>query len=277
MSIRLSIILPSCNEVDLENTIKSLQESTKQQIEIIVVDDCSTLAIQGASIRNPQRLGATMSRQLGASKAQGEFLMFPDAHMRFPVGVLDRLLDIAAETKGFAYCKCNSSCGADLKLKPDGLLYAVWTRVTAPVRTTTAMMGANYVIHRDILDKMGGWVGLPGFLGSQELAMSIISERHGVPKTVDSTVSVWHEFRQNKDLPFESDIFGFKLNIACVFRLLFSDETWHQLWKPRVAAVVGKQITEAAESPMLVDYGKQLRSLFTVSEESFIQRFTQEA
>jgi len=272
---KISFVISSYNEPDLENTLGSIVASTDGPIEMMVVDDASRifwrLPPPEAAIRNARRIGSPRCRQLGCVKARGDYVAITDAHMRFNPGQFRTLTAIAEATGGWAYAGCNSHKAAELRMMPDGLLYAKWFKPEGRVQTS-AMMGACYVIRRDVLMRMGGWIGLPGYLGSQELAMSILAARHNVPITVDTSLESWHQFREDNELPYRPAPDLFLLNMAATYRLLFDDPAW-AMWRKRLAQLMPESILRSAESPELLDYGQKLRARFVVSDKEFMERF----
>ena len=99
-----SIIIPCKNEgTNVKMTADSILAATSLDgIEIIIVDDesvdgcCRFLAddaaYAGIKHLSCPGLGAARARNLGASAAGGEFLIFCDAHITVPEGWLEKLL-----------------------------------------------------------------------------------------------------------------------------------------------------------------------------------------
>lgn len=89
----LSVIIPFLNEgQEVENTIKSLLEHTKESLDIILVNDHSDdgYDYKGLSnkygtqyVENKQRVGVAESRNIGVSIASTRYALLLDAHMRF--------------------------------------------------------------------------------------------------------------------------------------------------------------------------------------------------
>ncbi len=107
---RISAVVPSCNEGEkLELTVRSLLDGCGASIEIIVVDNGSTdgsadfidtapwCASRVRLLRYADRLGVANARNTGAGAAQGEVLVFSDAHVLFPPGWDAPLLDALAD------------------------------------------------------------------------------------------------------------------------------------------------------------------------------------
>lgn len=93
--IRISVILPTCNEsVMLKRTVEQFVATVPANGEIIVVDNGSTdgcadflveRAQQGVHLlRTPEPLGVAGARNRGLALAQGEIVVFADAHIDVP-------------------------------------------------------------------------------------------------------------------------------------------------------------------------------------------------
>ena len=85
----LSVIIPVLNDnAELNETIKSIRETSPPTVEIVVVDDFSEIpaTISDPSailLRNKSRLGAGASRDRGVKECSSDFLLLIDSHMRF--------------------------------------------------------------------------------------------------------------------------------------------------------------------------------------------------
>lgn len=73
----LTVIIPFLNEGDeVENTVKSIRETNREYIEIILINDCSSDGYDYEKVAtiyntqyivNPQRMGVAKSREIGVS------------------------------------------------------------------------------------------------------------------------------------------------------------------------------------------------------------------
>ncbi len=112
----ISVIIPAHNAAStISNTLSSVVRATSShQLEIIVVDDCSTdktaavLKDYSKKIPSPHQLkvlksfsnrGAGAARNRGFKRATGDYIIFFDADDMFDVGGLDKLVDLAILTK----------------------------------------------------------------------------------------------------------------------------------------------------------------------------------
>lgn len=95
---KISVIIPAYNEENsIGDCIDSLLKQSVKDVEIIIVDDDSTdRSVEVAKdfpvkILFQKHLGAGMARNLGASVASGEILVFVDADMTFDHEFIEKL------------------------------------------------------------------------------------------------------------------------------------------------------------------------------------------
>jgi len=87
--IPLSIVIPVLNDNEEANlTIESIRATSPNDVEIIVVDDCSDTPVKltdshAKLIRREQRMGAGNSKHLGVELAKSKHVLLIDSHMRF--------------------------------------------------------------------------------------------------------------------------------------------------------------------------------------------------
>lgn len=98
--MELTIIVPAYNCIPtLPQCLHALQAQAGPETEIIVVDDASTDGTAGAIeygirvIRSPRNGGPGMARNLGATFATGEVLLFVDSDVVISPGVLQRVVE----------------------------------------------------------------------------------------------------------------------------------------------------------------------------------------
>lgn len=101
MLIKYSIIIPHYNDPDrLERLLKSIP-TQRQDIQVIVIDDCSpdTTNLQALQNKYPQikwektkvNGGAGAARNVGLAHVAGEYLLFADSDDEFTAGAFDIL------------------------------------------------------------------------------------------------------------------------------------------------------------------------------------------
>ncbi len=91
--MKVSVIIPVYNEKEvIGNCLASLEKQTVER-EVIVVDDGSTDGSASYAQYKQQHLGPGAAKNLGASKAKGEILVFVDADMEFEPDFITKLID----------------------------------------------------------------------------------------------------------------------------------------------------------------------------------------
>lgn len=88
---KLSILINVLNDQEeLSATIQSIRDTAGDAVEIVVVDDCSTVPVtvpEGVRLkRGPVRAGCGATRHVAATLASGEWFLILDSHMRFEPG-----------------------------------------------------------------------------------------------------------------------------------------------------------------------------------------------
>ena len=276
---RISVVIPIIDEdpKEVATTLRTIKDGTKGDVEMILIDDSSKIPLDYATFRTKGRMGATRARQLGCERATGEFVAVLDSHMKIGKGNLRELARVAEKTGGIAYCGCNSHIVCEMRNVGE-LPLAKWSKPGRfQLQPTTSMMGACYVMQRSVLEFMGGWVGLPGYLGWQELSQTINAWKHGIPITCHTGISNWHHFRLTASAPVPYD--RYILNRAAMHRMLFGDECWNEVWKPRLLKPpknvrrIPALLMKEAEAPWILEYGEKLRSNMVKSDEDFMEYF----
>ena len=114
---KISIIIPTYNREKLIcNSIKSVLNQTYNNIEIIVIDDCSLDNTNNEIskikdnrlryIRLKKNKGANFCRNLGIKKANGEYISFLDSDDKFYYNKLEKQIkNIKINKSNFDFCK----------------------------------------------------------------------------------------------------------------------------------------------------------------------------
>ena len=102
--MKISVIIPVYNEEKvIGSCLESLAKQTYKDLEIIVIDDGSTdksvaiienskLKIANLLLLKQKHVGPGAARNLGASKAKGDILVFVDADMEFEPDFVGKLI-----------------------------------------------------------------------------------------------------------------------------------------------------------------------------------------
>ena len=106
----LSIVVPTFNEEKyLPGLLKSLQEQTFKDYEIIVADNDSSDATRTIAVMSGARVVGgglpARGRNLGAEVARGEWLLFLDADVILPSDFLEKAM-LEMQQKGFFVASC---------------------------------------------------------------------------------------------------------------------------------------------------------------------------
>lgn len=99
MAMSTSVVIPTYNEAEnISACLKSVQNQTRKADEIILIDDGSTDDTVQIASKFPVRIirsnhgGPGSSRNIGASMAKGDILVFVDADMTFDTNFLKNLI-----------------------------------------------------------------------------------------------------------------------------------------------------------------------------------------
>ncbi len=183
----ISLIIPAYNEEEyLPACLDAVMRHVADKVhEIIVVDNNSTDGTRAVVERYPAvrylfepEKGITRARQCGYLGASGDILAFVDADTRPPAGWIEQVAEHFAAQPGLA-CLSGPYSFYDLS----GLRNAVstiWFRVARPLTRLTGylMVGGNFAIRRDVLDKMGGFDRSIEFYG-EDVDIAKRASRHG--------------------------------------------------------------------------------------------------
>ena len=164
--MKISVVIPAYNEEHyIGPCIQSVQEEHSEDIiEIIVVDNGSkddTVAtakkFKGVTVLQESEKGPSHARQLGFTKAKGDYIAFIDADTRVPVGWVDRIEKEFAKDPALV---CLSGPFRYYDLPPIQKFFAelLWDISAAPTYWIVGFMAlfANCVIQREALAQIGG-------------------------------------------------------------------------------------------------------------------------
>jgi|SRR5271157_4673387 len=213
---RISVVVITRNEgSELEATATNLlQTAPPSQVELIVVDDDSTDhstdfldSWPSVTVLRSPGLGVARARNLGASHASGDVILFADAHVRAPEGwhvpVTDALRDVRVgavapgiysltdpERRGFGM----SVAGPDLRVP--------WLRkVGSTPYPVPVLPGGFLAMRRETYLRTGGYD--PGMrqLGGNDAELSCRLWMSGYEQKVVPELEVGHLFRSAAPYP----------------------------------------------------------------------------
>jgi glycosyltransferase involved in cell wall biosynthesis len=237
----ISVIIPALNESqpELNATVRSIRNTSEEQVEIIIVDDCSSIPVPAEDyiVRNlKHRVGGGAARHIGALQAGGDILVFTDSHCRFTPGW------VKAVTHSLRPGAPRLLCGQMLALEATDelpnhrgaywggklvlhdptekenrrILASKWRggppqaiqphRMIPFTQEITACMGACYAIDRDFFFRIGGMSLLNGF-GSEEEFLSMKTMLAGGDIIFVRDFQVGHRFRPKATrLPYRLEL-----------------------------------------------------------------------
>jgi len=183
----ISLVIPAYNEeaylpACLDAVMRNLAGKVK---EIIVVDNNSTDGTKNVVARYAgvtyvfePRKGITRARQAGFQAASGDIIAYVDADTHPPEGWIEQITEQFAARQGLA-CLSGPYSFYDLS----GLRNKVstgWFIAAKPLYQITGymMVGGNFAIRRDVLDKMGGFDEKIEFYG-EDVDIGKRAKKHG--------------------------------------------------------------------------------------------------
>ncbi len=207
---QVSVIMPVYNkEKYIEATIKSVQEQTYENWEIVIIDDCSSDASSKIIKRyvdnderiryykNEKNLGAAGSRNRAIELAKGRYIAFLDSDDLWMPNKLEKQIDYMSQNE---YAFCYSACNViDTEGKPSGKIRHIPEKVdykellkgnVIPCLTVVLdrtkvnnikmqkMGHEDYVLWLDLLKQCGSAYGINEVLGSyREYGNSLSSNK----------------------------------------------------------------------------------------------------
>jgi len=210
----VSIIIPCKNEgSNVKMTVDSMfAAQTVRDVEIIVVDDqsqddcCRFLQTEpgysGVRYLTTTGLGAARARNYGAAAAQGEYLVFCDAHITVPEGWLEKLLGTFSDPSVAAVAPAIGSL-ANPKAVGYGQtwnerLETIWLPAPPLQQSTRVPLlpGGCLAVRRQPFFKVGGFDR--GFItwGYEDVELSLKLWLFGYELYVNPGVKILHLFRK---------------------------------------------------------------------------------
>ncbi len=318
MNQQLTIIIPVADDPALGDTIRSINATTPKgaPVRIIVVDDASKSAVCGGCLekgstvpikvyRNTTRRGCAASRQFAAERAQTDWLMFTDAHMRFTKGWYEAFCQVIEAPANYKHSNCTLYCGTYISRQgadtyaPIGGSEFFFFREQFRTGNGVRMMehdplpepnpapatyevpcaiGASYFIARDWFTELRGFEGLKGY-GSDEPLLSIKTWLAGGSVRVMRDVRIEHvcqagaaSERDSKTLMLYNKLFI----LQTLFPQWMNDAI--ALMPPCEPDLLQDALFELHQSTALqIAHAEHFKSLFTRTPEDFCRHFSVEA
>jgi glycosyltransferase involved in cell wall biosynthesis len=218
--LHIAAVITAWNEGDeVARTVESLRASVSDAVDltIILVDDGSTdgsCTDAGADLvlRQDMSHGVGVSRNLGHSCAvyhRAHVVSFHDAHMRFPVGGLERLARRAVQTRSIV---CSGTNGLESERRHWGCdlfwnrwigLQPLWQVHETPADEwlrCACPMGAGYVMDMRTAEQLFAatgdlWDDVVGRWGFSEQALAVKAFLLGIPVEFSRDVVIRHLYK----------------------------------------------------------------------------------
>jgi len=183
----ISLIIPAYNEEDylpacLDAVMRNL---AGKAMEIIVVDNNSTDGTRQIVERYPMvkyvfepRKGITRARQRGYCAATGDILAYIDADTVPPAGWIEQIWEQFGTRSNLA-CLSGPYSFYDLS-RVRNAISSGWFVAARPLYKITGhmMVGGNFAIRREVLEKMGGFDSSIEFYG-EDVDVGKRARKHG--------------------------------------------------------------------------------------------------
>jgi len=227
---KLTITMPCLNEnTEPIETIRSIYATApKEEIDIIVIDDCSDEPLDLSEfpevklVRNPQRIGAGASKHYGAMLAETPCIMILDAHMRFRRDQwMEKILKCVELEPKTAWCTTSVGLSKDsmdmdeAKGKYYGANMLLINKAATSKRPSReilepkwapkkeeaeyeipCILGANYAFSREWFRYIKGMSGLKMW-GTEEPFVSMKTWMAGGKCKIKTDIEIGHKFRSN--------------------------------------------------------------------------------
>jgi glycosyltransferase involved in cell wall biosynthesis len=167
---KISIIIPTFNREKLVmEAIESLRKQSYKNIEIIVVDDCSTdntqILVEKEKyidqrivyIRHKQNKGAPTARNTGIENASGEFLAFLDSDDRWLPEKLERQMEVLQKNRqaGLIYTGYKNIVGT--QIRSEVWPHARGNLLAEVLKKNCLGTTSTVVVRKDLLLEAGGF------------------------------------------------------------------------------------------------------------------------
>lgn len=309
--MKLSVVIASLNESDLQNTIYSIRDTAGSRPEIIVVDDSSNMPVLVVDdigednthvIHNPIRCGVGPSRTIGALHASGDYLLLVDGHMRFTENWYDKaLIRLASRPKTIHCAQCvglttqqmdpmqstQRYWGGTLNIYGQDrsgngkmqVLEPIWGPKVDDDAEIPCVMGACYFITRDWFLYLNPLAHLRSW-GEDETMLSLKCWLAGGDVRFFGDVQIGHKFLTNGERQRFSVPVGYTVyNKLFAIRTLLAPplaKRLEELYKPTVPPrdrISAEMILRDNAASIALEYSRNHQVLFKHSFEWFVERF----
>lgn len=302
----ISVVIPTYNEAKwLPRALEMIGAALPDMPhEVLVVDDCSTDSTPAVlahfhekfptiiPITRETRGGTSISRCMGAALAEGDTLCFLDAHVYPDPGFFDLLYEAAWENPG--------------SIVSPGLtqhkLTDPWTEFADPRKGTNYGGGFTFACRkhwfymsvnkkprhwqrrkgsyacgmtmtRELYDHLGGWIRLPGFWSSSDVALCMKAWYMDVPIIIETEAHHYHGIKGFG--PHETPKWHEVINRMYAARVIFSPECYSEFWMPAFMERFGchwsDEFPKYLESPTAQGEHDAFRAKIKFTDEEFLE------
>ncbi|MDP1728701.1 MAG: glycosyltransferase family 2 protein [archaeon] len=195
----VSVIIPTYNEEEeIGHCLKSLNEQSFQNFEIIIIDDGSTdktceivRKFKNVALLKGKHKGSGFSRNLGARQAKGKILIFIDADMTFDKDYIKNLIKPIFKDKNII----GTTHDYEIATNTNKTFSALWGKVRVNKENASKVVIFRAILKDNFL-KMGGFDSKYGYADDQTFwlkynIMPIVAPKtlcyHRNPDTIKST------------------------------------------------------------------------------------------
>lgn len=256
---KLTIIMPFLNEKEEPRlTIESIYKSIDPNlIDIIAIDDNSSeksILSPNKNIRhviNKERIGVNGCLHFGINEAQTPYILIIDAHMRFPYGWYDKLIECIEREPNTAWCTSCMQLGyGNMDLNRTTIEYTGATLLLVdkngnperPAREILepkwipkkqemeyeipCILGANYFFSKKWLMHINGLEGLKTW-GTEEPFLSLKTWLAGGKCKITRNIRIGHKFRDNA--PYSTHIWSMIYNKIYLCKTILPEDLSNKL------------------------------------------------
>lgn len=243
----LSIVIPTFNEAEnLERTLKSIRETERYPVDIIVVDDHSddgypyrqlVSEYNITLIENKERIGPAMCREKGIREITTPYFLTIDGHMQFHQDEWYSKIVECLEEDERRMCCCQTevldsnwnveekglTLGAEIGFyaEADKVLEPVWVHSDSepsfPIIKIPCVLGATYFTSKCYWQYLRGLEGLKLY-GCEEPYISIKAWQEGGGCYLLNKVTIGHVYKEV--LPYSVPLAIFLYNKLLIAELL---------------------------------------------------------
>ncbi|MDR1552374.1 MAG: glycosyltransferase [Prevotellaceae bacterium] len=296
----LTVIIPFLNEgKEIKNTVQSIRNTAGNEVEILLINDCSTDGFDYKSIadeynisyhENKERQGVAASRDIGVSMIKTPYFILIDGHMRFYTRAWQNIIiDKIKENDRAIYCfqcfalnsngnKLHDRHGFGAFIMFDGnyfneILEAKWitkeNAITDPIIEIPCLLGASYSTSKRYWNYIKGLNGLR-YYGSDEVYLSLKVWLEGGKCILIKDVEVGHLFRTKP--PYELILPDSMYNKLFVIKTVLFDESeklQDNLQKMFPAEYFLAKATMSKEKDKIEEYKLYYQKIFTRDINTF--------